>query len=645
MIVGTAGHIDHGKTTLVKALTGVDADRLPEEKRRGISIELGYAYLRSDDGVSIGFVDVPGHERLLHTMLAGATGIDHALLLVAADDGVMPQTREHLAVLSLLGLGQGCVAITKTDRVDAERLRSVEADVVALLDGTPLAQAPRFPLSAVSGDGVEALREHLFAAARQHRRQDDGRAFRLAIDRAFSLRGVGTVVTGTVHSGSVRVGDELMLLPLERKVRVRSVHANNSAADSAHAGQRCALALVGVEAHDLGRGHWICDSAVALVTQRVDVQLQLWRDETASLRSGTTLHVHLGTSDVLGSVALLEADALAPGAGGLAQLVLRAPLGAWHGDRGVLRDASATRTVAGFRVLDPVAPARYRRTPERLAMLAARGAGDAATRGASDVAAQVAALLTAAPLGVDTRALARSLALHEPRLPLPAGAIRIDDAQAPAAIALNHCDALCDRITAALAAFHASSPEEVGPDTRRLKRLAGPRVPEPVWRHALATLITRGALAKAGAWLHLPSHAAALSQTQEALAAQLLPLLEAGAFDPPWVRDLAREVAAPEATVRATLAALARQARVHAVVRDLYYPAATLERLAGLARDVASVATEGATPHPPASPGVCSGPATAQRSGSTRPAPCPLRPPDRRRFPRNGGTASGDRSA
>src|SRR5687768_3987010 len=245
MIVGTAGHIDHGKTTLVRALTGVDTDRLPEEKARGISIELGYAFVdvpstAGAEAQRIGFIDVPGHERLVHTMLAGATGIDFGLLLVAADDGVMPQTREHLAVLSLLGLTRGAVVITKTDRVDGVRIDQVRGEVAALLAGTPLAGAPVQPVSAQNGEGIAALRETLFEAARHTpQREVEGRAFRLAIDRAFTLDGVGTVVTGTIHAGRVNVGDELELCPSKsgQRARVRSLHAQNRAVTQARAGE------------------------------------------------------------------------------------------------------------------------------------------------------------------------------------------------------------------------------------------------------------------------------------------------------------------------------------------------------------------------------------------------------------------------
>ncbi|MET3463730.1 selenocysteine-specific translation elongation factor [Variovorax atrisoli] len=578
MIIGTAGHIDHGKTTLVRALTGVDTDRLPEEKRRGISIELGYAYLHAPDGGSLGFVDVPGHERLLHTMLAGATGIDHALLVVAADDGVMPQTREHFAVVALLGVREATVAITKIDRIDEavreSRLSEVRAGISALLAPTPLAGAPMLAVSATTGEGIDALRERLLEVARQEHSREEGLAFRLAVDRSFSLSGVGTVVTGTVFSGTVRIGDELRIAPGSRTVRVRGIHAQNQQAESAHAGQRCALALAGVGKDEVHRGEWVCTPSVALASARIDILLTLWPDEAKPLRSGVTVHAHLGASDVMASVALLDRDALAPGETALAQLVLREPAGAWHGDRGVLRDASATRTVAGVRVLDPFAPVRYRRTPERLRTLAAWAIDERAAR--------VAALLHNAPLGIDTAQAARALSLaDEEALPLPADAVRIGHT----AIARSHLGVLEEQIAERLADFHRTAPDEVGPDARRLKRLAGPRTDDALWRHALDELVAHGTLVRSGTWLHLPDHAARLNEAEQKLAQKLLPRLADGGFDPPWVRDLAKDCATSEAMVRQTLASLARRGETFQVVKDLYYPLATVERLAAIARD------------------------------------------------------------
>jgi selenocysteine-specific elongation factor len=267
MIIGTAGHIDHGKTTLVKALTGVDADRLPEEKARGITLDLGYAYAPLADGSVLGFVDVPGHEKLIHNMLAGATGIDYVLLVVAADDGPMPQTREHLELLGLLGLDRGAVALTKCDVMDAARIAAARGEVEALLAGTPLAGSPLFAVSATTGEGVAALRAHLEATAAGHTRRDAAGRFRLAIDRCFTLSGIGTVVTGTAFSGKVGAGDTAIICPAGGagyKARVKSLHVQDRAAQNGQAGDRCALALAGdFEKKDIERGMWLVDPAAA----------------------------------------------------------------------------------------------------------------------------------------------------------------------------------------------------------------------------------------------------------------------------------------------------------------------------------------------------------------------------------------------
>ena len=568
MIVGTAGHIDHGKTTLVRALTGVDTDRLPEEKKRGITIELGYAFM--DEG-RIGFIDVPGHERLVHTMLAGATGIDYALLLVAADDGVMPQTREHLAVLSLLGVSRGAVVVTKIDRVEPARVAAICAEAGALVQGTPLAAAPVLPVSAQSGEGIEALRVLLQSeVALTAQRQNEAAAFRLAVDRAFTLDGVGTVVTGTVHAGRVSMGDELVFTPSTRELhaRVRSLHAQSCPVEEAHAGQRCAVALAGVARDDIERGQWLVHPGVALATERIDVQLTLWHDEPKALRSGTPVHVHVGAATTLGTVALLDAgDTLAPGATARVQLVLHSPVGAWHGDRVVLRDASARRTLAGGAVLDPLAPARYRRTPQRLVEL------DALALPTIDARQQ--ALLAVASQGVDLlRFRATQGAVHE----------------GPAQWAIGPAQRGATRaaVLAALAAFHARAPEEPGPDAARLRRLAAPRLPEPLWTQLLAEWAGEGALVRKGAYVQLPEHGAQLSATEERIAQKVTPLLATGSFEGVWARDMARDAHESEALVRTALARLAQRGELHQVVKDLYYAPQTMATLANVARQVAA---------------------------------------------------------
>jgi selenocysteine-specific elongation factor len=567
VIVGTAGHIDHGKTTLVRALTGVDTDRLPEEKRRGISIELGYAFLDVPDDGRIGFVDVPGHERLVHTMLAGASGIDYALLLVAADDGVMPQTREHLAVLSLLGIARGAIVVTKADRADPARAL---AEARALVEGTTLGAAPALALSATTGQGVEPLKALLFDAARTlpaHPGADA--AFRLAIDRAFTLAGAGTVVTGTVHAGRVAVDDELVIVPGGRRVRVRSLHAQNRAVACACAGERCAAALVGVAREEIDRGQWLVAPVAALAAERIDASLTVWPGEARPLRSGTRVQAHLGAATIEASVAVLDDDPIAPGGSGRVQLVLHGPAGAWMGDRVVLRDASASRTIAGGLVIDPFGPARYRRTAQRRRELDALALHDAG------------ALVAVAPHGVDLARFAAAAGRPVPDGVLPAGTLRAP----PFALGPAAAQAVGAAACAGLATFHERAPDEPGPDAARLRRLVAGRLPEPLWHAVVASLQAEGRIATAGAFVHLPEHGVRLSATEQRIAQKVAPRLAAAGTEGAWVRDLARDVREPEALMRLTLARLARRGELHQVVKDLYVAPEAIAALAAVARE------------------------------------------------------------
>src|SRR5436190_1431816 len=383
MILATAGHIDHGKTALVRALTGVDADRLPEEKRRGLTIDLGFAYATLPDGTELGFVDVPGHERFLPNMLAGILSIDRVLLIVAADDGPRPQTLEHLDILELIGIAELIGVVTKIDRVPDERRAAVETELAALLAEAGYEGSPIFAVSSVTGEGIPELSEHLSRTARI---ADTARAarpaaghFRMPIDRAFSLSGIGLVVTGTVAAGAATPGDHLIMSPRGIEVRVRGVHAHNRPIERAAAGERCALNLAGnfPEGGEPRRGDWVVGLPAHLSTSRIDCHLTVSRSAPAPLRAGLPVHVHLGTEDVVGRAAVLGARAIAPGESGFVQLDLEQPISALWGDRVILRDHAARHTLAGGRALDPLPPRRGRSRPERLAALAALAEPDA----------------------------------------------------------------------------------------------------------------------------------------------------------------------------------------------------------------------------------------------------------------------------
>jgi selenocysteine-specific elongation factor len=570
MIVGTAGHIDHGKTSLVRALTGVDTDRLKEEKARGISIELGYAYLPQPDGRVLGFVDVPGHEKFVDHMVSGATGIDFVLLVVAADDGPMPQTVEHLEIVQLLGVRDGAVAMTKVDRVDAARRAEAEKEIRALVASTFLAAAPIFACSAVSGEGLEGLKQFLSQAGAHRPRP--GAGFRLAVDRCFTLDGVGTVVTGTVYAGEVKVGDEVRITPSGAAARVRSLHAQNRAAPSGRAGERCALALAGVAKDEIERGEWVVAPRLHAPTGRFDARLRLSGREAKALRHWSAVHLHLGAAHVMARIALLESDPLPPGGDALAQVVTERPIGALAGDAFIVRDASATRTLGGGRVIDPFAAARKRRAPARLDLLRRMEEPDPARR--------LEALLARSEQGLDLAKF--MIAANVSDLP-PGGFDRVREGSSDFAFAHETWRRLSERFVAQLGEYHAKRPDELGPDLGRIRRMWFAQFDAPIVGAIAASLRDAGKVAHTGPWWHLPTHSAEFGARDQALAEAILPLIEAGEFDPPWVRDLAKRLRAPEQDVRSLLIRLARRGDVYQVVKDLFYSRASITRLARIA--------------------------------------------------------------
>ena len=575
MIVGTAGHIDHGKTALLQALTGQQGDRRREERERGITIDLGYLYADLGEGSLTGFIDVPGHERFVHNMLAGASGIDCVLLVVAADDGVMPQTREHLAIVELLGIRRALVALTKIDRVEPARIAEVEQQIENLLAAGALAGAPIFPVSSIRGDGIDALRAALIdEAARTAARSDSGH-FRLAIDRAFSVTGAGVVVTGTAFAGRVRIGDELLLGPAGKRVRVRGLHAQNREADEAHAGQRVALNLAGerLAVEQIHRGDWLLHPLLHAPTQRVDVDFQLLPGEAHELKHWTPVHVHLGAQDVTARVALLEGTSLAPGERAFAQLLLNAPSHAVHGDRIVLRDQSAQRTLGGGRVLDPFAPPRNRRRAARLEQLRALDQ--------PSLEQALPPLLASATNGIDPQGLERQFNRPREGWQLPHGVLEIGTRLGPRLFDQARWRELETALLDSLQRFHEEQPDELGPDRDRLRRYALQQLERPVFIALLEQALAAGRIETSGPWLHRPDHRVRLSDAEEDLKARLWPLLEAGHFDPPWVRDLAHDLGVDEMQMRNLLRKLARLGLLQQVVKDLFYPEFTIRQLAG----------------------------------------------------------------
>jgi selenocysteine-specific elongation factor len=588
VIIGTAGHIDHGKTALVRALTGVDTDRLKEEKARGISIDLGFAYLPTPDGAVLGFVDVPGHERFVHNMLAGATGIDFALLVVAADDGIMPQTTEHLAIIDLLDIGRGVVALTKADRVSPSRRADVAAQIARMLTPTRLSGAELIAVSSVTGEGLEVLRTQLFNAARVTAQRGLGR-FRLAVDRCFTLAGAGTIVTGTVLSGSVSVGDRVMVSPSGLAARVRSIHAQNRPAECGMTGERCALNLTGdaISKTAVRRGDVVLDPELHAPTTRIDVALRLLASEHTPIGQWAPVRLHHAANELAARVVLLGDGAVLPGAQARVQLVLERPIAGAAGDRFVLRDTSAQRTIGGGRFLDLRAPARKRRTPDRQAQLEALANVDAESA--------LVALLDRAPYYLDLWAFARDRALTASQIDAMIKRHRLVCLGAPGFVLLPDAwTRLRHSLTKTLEAYHAANPDLSGIGRERLRLQLDPRLPAPAFAVALQDLARAGELKLDGAWVRSPSHEVRLTP-QDAMAwANTKPLLGAQArFRPPRVRDLAAILTIPEAQMRRLLKLVGRMGKVHEVAHDHFFLHATVAEMLEIAVDLAGNAANG----------------------------------------------------
>jgi selenocysteine-specific elongation factor len=379
LILGTAGHIDHGKTSLVKALTGIDCDRLPEEKARGITIDIGFATLDLGE-FRLGIVDVPGHERFIKNMLAGATGIDLAVLVVAADDSVMPQTREHLEILQLLGLRHGIIALTKCDLVDETTREVVELEIHELVQGSFLENAPIIRTSAHTGEGIPELKSAIAEVCRRIQDRPAQGWFRLAIDRSFIVQGHGTVVTGSVTSGSIRVGDEVEWLPRGEKVRVRSLQNHDKPVEEVHRGQRAAINLAGVHHEDVIRGQEVVTPGYLIPSRVLTIRLHCLADVKRPIKHRAPIRFHLGTAEIMGTLALLDADLIEPGAWGLAQVFLEEPATATWGQPFVIRGPSATQTLGGGQVLQPIAKKIRRRHFEMLERIERLWSGDAEQR-------------------------------------------------------------------------------------------------------------------------------------------------------------------------------------------------------------------------------------------------------------------------
>jgi selenocysteine-specific elongation factor len=586
MIIGTAGHIDHGKTVLVKALTGIDCDRLKEEKARGITIDLGFAYLPIAHGQVLGFVDVPGHEHFVHTMLAGASGIDFALLTVAANDGVKPQTLEHLAILDLLGIERGVVIVTKADLATPERLAAVISQIRAATAGTVLEDADILPVSAVTGQGVDKLRAYLADAATDTPDRSAEARFRLAVDRVFTLAGVGVIVTGTVLSGLVHVGDHVQVSPSGLMARVRSLHAQNRPEEIGRAGDRCALNLSGpdISKEAIRRGDFVVEADMHAPTDRIDAVLRVLPSAQKSIGQWFSVRLHHAAAEVGAHIVLLDDKAIQPGASAKVQLVLDRPIAAAVPDRFVVRDVSAQRTLGGGRFIDLRPPARRRRTPERRMQRAALTISDPLTA--------FAALLAAPPFASDLALFSRDRALaaaQTERIITELELVVLESGESRTAISTAQWQTFTSSLTAEVAAYHAENPDLQGIGREWLRLMLQPRLPKQVFAIALQRLSDRGEIVLDGAFVRLSTHEVRLGPEDQAAWDLIAPLLGgAERFRPPRVRDIAANTGRPEREVRRLLKLAGRMGWADEVALDHFFLRLTTDEMVRIAANVAA---------------------------------------------------------
>lgn len=609
MLIATAGHVDHGKTTLIQALTGVDTDRLAEEKKRGLTIELGFAYIPGPDGTTLGFIDVPGHHKFVRTMASGVAGIDLALLVVAADDGIMPQTREHIAILDLLGIDRCLVALTRVDRVNTERVDEVSQQVCDYLADTSLSGANGLrciPVSVPQQIGVHELELALFDCARESLERvatrQQGHYFRLAVDRSFSLRGAGTVATGTVMTGAIAENDAVTILspsdgsaasPKNLKTsRVRSMHIDGTAASEtefqqATRGQRAALNLAAVNTDEVARGSWITSPDIAVMTSCADVELQLLASEKKSLRHWTSAHLYAGSAAINCRIALYDIRSLAPGGKHFAQLVFSAPHHLLYGDRFVLRDQSATRVLGGGMVVDPFASRHRSFRKQRATLLSALRHKD------PRIALPEALAISKTGLPAEEFRLTRNLSPEQFAMLLEECAIVANtDARGKLwLLRLTDVQAAEAEILDTITQFHRENQSSIGPHSDAIKSampLAG-----NVVEIALSNMLLANTISRSNQRLFLASHVPRIADEDKALLDKLSAWIQSDNLKPLALADLAAKLNVERADLLNRVKPLVESGNLVLISTNRLYHPQALESLIGIASKLSDESAEG----------------------------------------------------
>ena len=583
IILGTAGHVDHGKTSLIRALTGIETDRLKEEKERGITIELGFAYLDLPCGHRLGIVDVPGHEKFIRNMVAGTAGMDLVAFVIAADEGIMPQTVEHFEICQLLGVRDGLIILTKKDMVEPEWLEMVTEEVRDFFSGSFLENAPIVPVDSLSGAGIGELIQLLDAKVGAMDFHEEFGPFRMAVDRVFSMKGFGTVITGTSLSGRIETGGELMFYPGGLTAKIRGIQVHGKEVDLVEAGHRTAINLQGIEKEQINRGDVAATPGSLIASTRLDADFQYLASAHKDLKNRTQVRVHLGTREIVGRIVLLEADSLVPGKQCPIQLLLQEPVAVWPGDRYVVRSYSPITTIGGGAILNN-GPKKRRRTLERDREI---NRSFFSTLAAADSEQKLLLLIEECGIkGITADQLAARTGVFSKKLkkllqhPISTGALLVVDSESQRLLAAPVAETVSQQIIGLLTAFHRQNPLKSGLAKEELRSQLRPAVPQKILSALVNGLIKKGAIEQLGAEVKLTGHTVTLQVNEQEMEQKIGLLYQQAGLTPPNLKEvLATFAEFPEKQIRQVIDLLLAKGALIKVNEILCFHAPAIHQL------------------------------------------------------------------
>ena len=596
IILGTAGHVDHGKTSLIRALTGIETDRLQEEKKRGITIELGFAYIDLVCGHRLGIVDVPGHEKFVRNMVAGASGMDMVAFIVAADEGIMPQTREHFDICKLLGVKDGLIILTKKDMVEEEWLEMVKEEVREFFADSFLEEAPILPVSSTTGEGIDAVKVVLDEKVRKINFQEEFGPFRLAVDRVFSMKGFGTVITGSSLSGRIAVGEDLMFYPGGLTAKIRGIQVHGKEQEVVEAGHRTAINLQGIEKEEINRGDLAATPGTMQSSTLLDADFHFLANNSRKLKNRTQVRLHVGTREILARVILMEKDTVEPGENADIQLIIQEPVAVWPGDRFVLRSYSPVATLGGGVILNNAPPKRKRTTDRdrerNHTIFSIYKAGNDGAAGAGIIAKMLLFLEESGRQGITADQLSTRLGVFGKKLkkqlqvPVSSKKVLVVESESQRLVAAQVIEQLNQSVLGLLEQYHKENPLKTGLAREEIRSRLRPPVDQKLFQYLMTSLAKNGLIVQEGAEVRLSTHEVTLQVDEQEMQEKIGRLYKDAGLRPPNLKDvLALFAEFPEKQIRQVIDLLLQNGTLIKINEALFFHAEELNRLADTLQD------------------------------------------------------------